>query len=150
MLFALLVLATGVGLAETQRLKTEPAILDRVRVGGAFTPNGDCQRDKSRISFRLTRGDTVTVSVGRPRGDETVRTLADSRELRSYKQFSFWWDGLNDAGEPAETGPYRARVELAEQDKVLEIGRRIRLHRGKYDPSPRCDKQRRIPPRRTE
>lgn len=145
-LFAVLVAATTLAFAESQRLKTKPLILDSVKAGGAFSPNGDCQDDKIRIRFRLTERDTVTIRIARPEGGEEVRRLIDRRDLRAYRFFEFWWDGRDDAGRPAASGPYKVRVTLHERDRELEIGGRLRLHRKPYDPGPGCEKERvRIP-----
>ncbi len=153
-LFAVLVVATAGAFAKSQHLKTQPLVLDKVKLGigakrGVFTPNGDCRRDMTRVLFRLTRPDRATVEVIRPDG-RLIRTLVEDRQLRAYRFFRFWWDGLNDAGEPAETGPYNVRVRLAEQDRELVIGGRLRLHAGTYRPLPNCRKERREPPRRSD
>lgn len=148
-LFGALVLASAAGLAESQRLKTQPAILDRVEVGGVFTPNGDCREDRAPVGFRLTEPDRVTITITRP-GGRHIRTLLEDRRLPAYRNLLFAWDGLNDAGEPAETGPYEVMVELAERDRTLEIGGRLRLHRSRYDPRPGCERERRDPPVRSD
>lgn len=150
-LFAVLVIATAGAFARSQSLKTEPLLLDKVRLGlgvrgGAFTPNGDCQGDTIASRFRLTRRDVITVSIVTPEG-EHVRTLNQSRPLRAYKFFRFWWDGLDDDGKVVPTGPYHVRVQLAEHDRDLVLGGRLRVHRSTYDPGPNCDKPRRYPRR---
>lgn len=150
-LFAALVIATGAAFAYSQSLKTEPLLLDKVRLGigvrgGAFTPNGDCHGDTIASRFRLTRRDVITVSIVRPDGQH-VRTLHEGRPLRAYKFFKFWWDGLDDAGDVVETGPYLVRVRLAEHDRDLQLGGRLRVHRSRYEPGPNCDKPRRYPRR---
>src|SRR5690349_9803742 len=77
--FALLVLATLVAFAYSQRVKRDPLVLDRVTFVGAprakgakavhsFTPNGDCRNDKVRIRFRTTVSDYGTVQVIKPGG----------------------------------------------------------------------------------
>ena len=145
-LFAVLVIATTAAFAHTQRLKTKPLILDNVKVGGIFTPNGDCNEDKIRIRYRLTERDTVTMVIARPDDGPVVRTLVERRDLRAYRHFEFWWDGRDDQGRPAASGPYKVRVTLHERDRELEIGGRLRLHRGSYDPGPGCEKRRvRVP-----
>ena len=153
-LFAVLVLATVAAFASAQRLKSEPLVLDKVRLGvsgkgATFTPNGDCRNDMTRIRFRLTRSDRVTIRITRPDGTP-VRTLVKNRELRSYRFFRFWWDGLDNRGRSAATGPYKVMVTLIRQGRELELGGRLRLHRGNYRPTPNCDKPRRVPPRRSE
>lgn len=148
-LFAVLVVATAGAFAQSQRLKTEPLILDKVRLGigvkgSAFTPNGDCHGDTIASRFRLTRRDVITVSVERPDGKH-IRFLHQDRPLRAYKFFRFWWDGLNDEGKVARTGQYKIRVQLAEHDRSLILGGVLRLQRSTYAPGPNCDKPRRYP-----
>lgn len=148
-LFAVLVLATAGAFAQSQRLKTQPLILDKVRIGlgvkgAAFTPNGDCHGDTIASRFRLTKRDVITVSIVDAQ-DRTVRTLHQDRPLRAYKFFRFWWDGLGDDGKVVSTGPYRVRVQLAEHGRDLILGGRLRVHRSTYAPGPNCDKPRRYP-----
>lgn len=148
-LFAVLVIATAGAFAQSQRLKTQPLILDKVRLGikakgNAFTPNGDCHGDTIASRFRLTKRDVITVSVVRPNG-EHVRYLVVDRPLRPYKFFRFWWDGLDDEGEVVNTGPYKIRVQLAQHDRDLILGGLLRVHRSKYRPGPHCKKPRRYP-----
>ena len=59
LLFALIAAATVVAFVVSQDLKSQPLILDKVKLGvgsrgAVFTPNGDCRRDKTRIRFRRT------------------------------------------------------------------------------------------------
>lgn len=151
-LFGVLVLATAGAFAQSQRLKTQPLILDKVRLGlgmrgAVVTPNGDCHGDTIASRFRLTRRDVITVSIVRPDG-EHVRTLHESRPLRAYKFFRFWWDGLDDDGKVAYTGPYKVRVQLAEHDRDLVLGGLLRVQRSTYAPGPHCKKTRRYPRKR--
>lgn len=148
-LFGILVLATMAAFVHSQRLKTQPLILDKVRLGigmrgAVFTPNGDCKQDTIASRFRLTRRDVITVSIVTPDG-EHVRTLHKDRPLRAYKFFKFWWDGLDDDGQVVATGPYKVRVQLTEHDRDLLLGGRLRVHRSAYRPGPHCKKPRRYP-----
>jgi hypothetical protein len=148
-LFAVLVIVTAGAFAQSQRLKSQPLILDKVRLGvgvkgSVFTPNGDCHGDTIASRFRLTKRDVITVSIERPNG-EHVRWLKQERPLRAYKYFKFWWDGLDDNGKVVNTGPYKIRVRLAEHDRDLVLGGVLRVHRSKYEPGPNCKKPRRYP-----
>ena len=137
---ALLLLAlTALALVGSQRLKRQPLVVDRIEfVGGAvapdspkatvFSPNGDCRRDVMTIRFRTTRSDRARVEIvtlkGRP-----VRTLADDRFLKRYREHEFTWRGRNRQGRPMPGGPYKVRVTLIGQDRVLLLPGKIRLHR---------------------
>jgi len=147
-IFVLLVLATIAAFAAAQRLKREPLVLDKLTlkplVNGepVITPNGDGQGDIARVRFRLTRSDrgivqlinrddrpvrTFTVKVLSRKGRVTAR-YAPGALLPSYKTLGFRWNGHTDSGRPAHTGPYRVRVKLLGEDRVLVPGGRIRVH----------------------
>jgi len=132
LVFALLVLATVAAFAWAQRLKRDPLVLDRVRIGNelsrGFTPNGDCRFDQVRIRFRVTQSDEATVQVVKP-GGRIVVTLARDRFLKRYHFFTFYWDGRQRGGGIAPPGRYKLRVKLREQDRVLVPPGAIGLHR---------------------
>lgn len=140
--FALLVLATVAAFAVAQRVKREPLVLDKVELSPVFTPNGDGRGDRARIVFRLTRsgrGDVeiidrsdrpvraLAVDVLNKRG-RVAQTLGPGSTLPSYKPLVSVWNGRDNAGRPAPTGPYRLRVTLFDQDRTLVPLGRIRLH----------------------
>lgn len=141
--FALLVLATVAAFAYSQRVKRDPLVLDRVqfispphRKGTAkvhsFTPNGDCRRDRIRITFRTTISDQGTVQVIKP-GGRVVITLARDTFLKRYTFHTYYWDGRQRGGGTARPGRYKLRVKLG--DRVLVTPGAIRLH-----PSPKNTK----------
>lgn len=126
--FALLVVVTVVAFAVAQSFKGEPLVLDKLRITGAFTPNGDGIRDRARIRFRLTRPDRVNVEIVDARG-KLVRNLARNRELRDFRFFTFRWAGHTLTGAAAPPGRYRLRVRMLGEDRNLLIGRAIVLSR---------------------
>lgn len=134
--FAVLVLATVAAFAYAQRVKRDPLVLDRVqfiapphRKGTAkvhsFTPNGDCRRDRIRITFRTTISDQGTVQVIKP-GGRVVITLARDKFLKRYTIHTYLWDGRQRGGGIAPPGRYKLRVKLG--DRVLVTPGTIRLH----------------------
>lgn len=138
--FALLVLATVVAFAYAQRVKRDPLVLDRVqfiapphRKGTpkvhSFTPNGDCRRDRIRITFRTTVSDQGTVQVIKPGGRVAI-TLARGVFLKRYTIHTYFWDGRQRNDGIAPPGRYKLRVKLG--DRVLVTPGTIRLH-----PSPK-------------
>jgi hypothetical protein len=143
--FALLILATLAAFAYSQRVKRDPLVLDRVqffslphRKGTAkvhsFTPNGDCRRDRIRITFRTTVSDAGTVQVIKP-GGRVVLTLARDTFLKRYTIHAYFWDGRTRNDGIAPPGRYKLRVKLG--DRVLVTPGTIRLH-----PAPRGAKSR--------
>jgi hypothetical protein len=134
--FALLVFATVVAFAYAQRLKRDPLVLDRVqfiapphRKGTpkvhSFTPNGDCRRDRIRITFRTTISDQGTVQVIKP-GGRVVFTLDRDAFLKRYTIHTYYWDGRQRNDGIASPGRYKLRVKLG--DRVLVTPGAIRLH----------------------
>lgn len=133
----ILLVLTGFALVASQRLKREPLVLDRIEyVGGAvspdapnadvFSPNGDCRRDGMSIRFRTTRSDRALVEVTTPDG-EVVKTLARDRFLKRYRVHLFYWEGRDEAGRPLPGGPYKLRVTMLDQGRVLYLPGKIRL-----------------------
>ncbi len=143
--FALVVLATVAAFAYSQRVKRDPLVLDRVqfiapphRKGTAkvhsFTPNGDCRRDRIRITFRTTISDRGTVQVIKPGGRVAI-TLARDVFLKRYTIHTYYWDGRQRDDGIAPPGRYKLRVKLG--DRVLVTPGTIRLH-----PAPKAAKSR--------
>jgi len=134
-----LLVLTGLALFVSQRLKRQPLVVDRVEFvatgvppdsdsANVFSPNGDCRRDGMRITFRTTRSDRARVEVVTPER-EVVRTLARDRFLKRYRIHRFLFDGNDDAGVPLPQGRYRLRVTMLDQDRTLDLPRKIRLRR---------------------
>jgi len=132
LVFALLVLATVAAFGWAQRLKRDPLVLDRVRIGNevsrSFTPNGDCRFDKVRIRFRTTQSDDGVVQVIKP-GGRVVITLARDEFLKRYTFHTFYWDGRQRGGGIAPPGRYKLRVKLLNDDRTLVTPGAIPLHR---------------------
>jgi len=144
--FALLVLATVAAFAWAQRLKRDPLVVDRVHFVSppvaadpdqrvhSFTPNGDCQRDLIRISFRTTVSDDGNVQIIKP-GGRVVTTLAREAFLKRYTIHTYLWDGRQRGGGTAPPGRYKLRITLLGEDRVLVMPGAIKLHRA--PPAPR-------------
>ena len=142
--FALLVVATVAAFAESQRLKRDPLVLDRVTFGvpasRSFTPNRDCRFDRIRIRFRVTRSDRADVQVVKP-GGKLVVTLDRDVYLKRYRFFTYYWDGRTRNDGAAPPGRYKLRVKLLGQERVLVPGGVMRLHRGHRNPMPGCQQE---------
>jgi hypothetical protein len=143
LVFALLVLATLAAFAWAQRLKRDPLVLDRVKIGKpvsrGFTPNGDCRFDSVRIRFRVTQSDDATVQVIKP-GGRVVVTLARDEFLKRYHFFTYYWDGRQRGGGIAHPGRYKLRVKLLGQDRTLVAPGVIGLHRATQQDGTACDR----------
>jgi len=126
--FALLVVATLAAFAYAQRVKRDPLLLDRVKIGkknsNAFMP--PCERIK--LKFRTTTSNDGTVEVIRP-GGEIVAKLARHAFLKRYSFHTFYWDGTNEAGVIQPPGRYKLRVILEDEGRSLTAPGTIRLHK---------------------
>jgi hypothetical protein len=138
----LLVMATVVAFGVSQRLKREPLVVDRVeyRATGSgtdnpqptvFSPNGDCRHDRMVIRFRTTRSDVADVEIVDP-DDRPVRTLAEERFFKRYREHRLVWDGKTDQGTVPPTGRYGVRITLDELDRSFRLPGWIRVH--DFDP----------------
>lgn len=127
--FALLVLATLVAFAYSQRAKRDPPVIDEYKIAGAhtnaFSPAGPCHK-RIRLKFRTTTSNDGTVEVIRP-GGTVVRTLAQGTFLKRYSFHIYHWDGKNDAGAIQPIGRYRVRVLLEDEGRSLTLPGTIHL-----------------------
>jgi hypothetical protein len=124
--FGLLVVATVASFFVAQRLKNQPAVLQRVHFSPAFSPDGDGRRDNLAIYFTVKRGQPVTVQVV-DRGGATVRTLARDLQAGTYTQNRLVWNGRDDDRRLAPDGTYRLKVVLEDE------GRSIVYRAGAFD-----------------
>jgi hypothetical protein len=137
-IFALLALGAMAAFALAQHLKGRPLVLDKVVFRpAAFTPNGDCRRDRGRVRFRLTRPDVADIEVV-DLDERRVKLISARRRIPSYEFVVVRWNGRNDAGRVMPTGPYKLRVTLHEQDRSLVPPGRFRLHDAPRRPRGRC------------
>jgi flagellar hook assembly protein FlgD len=124
--FGVLVVATFGAFFLAQRLKNAPSVVQQFKLTPFFSPNHDGRFDRAYVTFKLKRGDHVTVSVVDHRGDE-VRVLADDRKIAAYRPARFGWDGLADDGARASDGSYRIRLTLRNQGRSVTVPRAVRL-----------------------
>ncbi len=134
----LLVVATVVAFGVSQRLKREPLVVDRVeyRATGSgtdnrqptvFSPNGDCRRDRMVIRFRTTKSDVADVEIVTA-ADTPVRTLAEGRFFKRYREHRLVWDGKTDQGTIPPTGRYGVRLTMDQLDRSFRLPGWIRVH----------------------
>jgi hypothetical protein len=147
--FALLVLACFAAFFATQRLKHTPTAVQRFQLTPRFSPTPGGHIKQERISFKLARTDTVTVTIVDGAGD-TVATLVAGQPVVRYKRFSLRWNGREgkprgrtlvraadgttvltprNVGRPAPAGEYRVRVRLTGQGRELLAPRGFTLVR---------------------
>jgi hypothetical protein len=122
-LVLLLLAGTAVAFVVTEDLKLESDPIARPRITASFSPVCRCEQQTARIGFRLRREDRLTLEIADEEG-RIVRTIL--REARfGPGDHEFGWDGRDGQGAVVKEGPYRARVELAALDRVIEFPRPI-------------------------
>ena len=126
----LLVLAllagTAVAFVIAERVKLEKSPLRGQQVTRVFSPICECANRTARISFRLSRADTVGVGIVNADGD-LVRTLVPDRRYLALHRLEFEWDGRNADGAVVPEGFYQPRVHFADRDRTIVLPNPIRV-----------------------
>lgn len=121
-----LLAGTAAAFAVTERLKLERSPIAAVKVDRRiFSPVCGCDRQRTRIGFRLRRADRVTVEMLDDE-DEVVRTLVRRRPSKAAAT-EFVWDGRDDGGRVVPDGAYRPRVRLERRDRTFVLPNRIHV-----------------------
>jgi hypothetical protein len=120
-----LLVATAISFAVTERLKLERSPITATKVDKVFSPVCECVRDIAVISFVLRRSQTVTLDILDSRGN-VVRTLV-RKEPQPRGRVSYTWDGLDDTGQPVPDGHYRPRVHLERHGRTIVLPNWIRV-----------------------
>ena len=124
--FAALVVATFAAFLVAQRLKSEPAVVQRVMGARVFSPNHDSRFDRMRVSFALTEDDRVRAAMIDEDGG-VVATIAEDLTCTAWHQQRVTWDGVDDDGRRAPDGRYRIRLTLERGGRTVTLRRSIRL-----------------------
>ncbi len=123
--FVVLVGATFAAFFVAQRLKSAPPVLN-VNLTQYFSPNGDGERDTSRISLFLKKPDEATINVVNLDGD-VVRRLASNVPMKAYSPYRTVWDGKDDDGVKVADGQYRLRVSLRDEGRSAIVQKTMRV-----------------------
>jgi hypothetical protein len=124
-LVALLIAATGVAFAVTERLKLQPSPIFRTHVTKQFSPTCGCKTSQAWVVFSLRHSDQITLSVLAPGGQE-VRQLVGGKDVAAGP-FRSIWNGRDEQGRLLPDGNYRVRVHLARQRWTIPLPNVIRL-----------------------
>ena len=117
--------ATALAFAVTERLKLERSPITGTKVDKVFSPVCECPRDFAVISFRLRKSETVTASVIDSAG-RTVQTLVRRRREKPGR-VSYTWNGRNDAGVVVADGLYKPKIELEAHGRIFVLPNPIRV-----------------------
>ena len=137
--FALMVLACFAAFILTQRLKHTPTAVQDFKLTPFFSPTPSGHIKAERISFKLAKADSVTVTI-LDSAERAVATLISDRPVARYKQLALRWNGRSgsagaatvvvepsgktivapiNTGPPAPAGEYRVHVHLIHQDRTV-------------------------------
>lgn len=121
----LLLAATAVAFAVTERLKLEGAPIAGPEVTKVFSPVCECDEQRATIAFRLQRPDRVDVAIVDEDGD-LVRRLVENQPVGA-ERFSTSWDGRDDRRGVVAEGTYRPRLRLERQRRTILLPNPIRV-----------------------
>jgi hypothetical protein len=124
-LVTLLVVATGIAFAVTERLKLEPPAITSTRVTKQFSPICRCNTSKARVAFSLRRNERVTLLIIDSQKKE-VRQLLGAVEKPSGP-LHVLWNGLDNDGQLAPDGNYFVRVYFANKRIWTKLPNTIQL-----------------------
>jgi len=105
-----LLAATAVAFATTERQKLEKTPFSVVRVDDLLSPICRCGTNASTIALRFQRRHVLTIEIVDSR-DRVVKTLASEATVRDGVT-SVRWHGRDDAGRRLPDGEYRPRFVL--------------------------------------
>lgn len=120
-----LLAATAVAFAYTERQKLTRGLISKTRATHFFSPTCACETDSAAVSFRLAEPRTATVRIEEESG-RPVRTLA-SRQRFAAGSVPLEWDGRTDSGEVAGDGRYRIAIHIAGEETPFVFPQRIVL-----------------------
>ena len=109
----------------TQRLRSEGPVADRIVFRAGDGP-------PYRVCFQTPRDDVFDVAIVDTSGAR-VRLLAMDLPLEGDPSPSkesahcFNWDGLDESGEPAPVGNYRLWLHLADGDRRVVSGEKLKI-----------------------
>jgi hypothetical protein len=116
---AILLAGTAGAMVLTQELRHDGPVASSI--------HWKTRSDRYRACFRLTRDDTVRVSVVDP-SDHVVRVLAPAQPLEGGDAaHCFEWNGLDAGGQPVGPGTYHLQLELEDADRVAVSGERVTI-----------------------
>jgi hypothetical protein len=118
-LIAVIVLTT-VAFGAAQRLKRAAPIIDpnEVRAVQLFSPVLEEGVRQARFQFKMSRADTIDVTIVTPEGDP-VRSIVRERTLGAGKRFFGRWNGARDNGKLAPDGIYRVQVAFRDAGRAV-------------------------------
>jgi hypothetical protein len=103
----------------TQKLKLERSPVSTARFDRWLSPECDCPRETTRLTFRLRERERIDATIVDADGD-FVRTLLTAVEQESGR-VEMEWDGRDEAGRIVPDGDYRVRVRMRDERRTIVI-----------------------------
>lgn len=116
--FAVLLAATAAAFLLAGLLKSQPSEIELLKRNLFFSPNGDGERDREKLVFKLDESETVAVDIVDADGAR-VRRVRDELRIRPGRRTRVVWDGRDDDGRLAPDGEYRMRLILDKGRSLL-------------------------------
>lgn len=126
MFVVVLLAATALAFAFTERLKLEESPIQNTRLDPDVSPVCTVCRPAAReaqIRFRLRKEDNLTIDIVDTDGKVVRDNLVSGRYRPAFLKFS--WDGRDGRGRVVPNGLYRVRVTLEGEDRTLEFPNEI-------------------------
>ena len=105
--------------AVSEGLKVQNAAITAVHVDKTVSPVCACSHARAAIYFKLTRADSLAITVVDAHG-RAVRTLVRER-MFARRKHHFTWNGRDDAGAIVRQASYRPRVRLQRSGRTLTL-----------------------------
>lgn len=119
-----LLVATAAAFAITERLKLTKSAVYGTIVSHGLSPTCGCARGRAKVSFKLRKHDTLTVSVLNAHKEEVAILAAQSFPKGPI---SLKWNGRDELGERAPDGIYLVRIHLSGAHQTITLPNRIVL-----------------------
>ena len=124
-LVAALLVATALAFVYTEKLKLTLSPILGTKVDKVLSPVCDCETAAAAISFRLRKGDRITVDLIDNDGDR-LRTLVRN-DPTPRGRTTLHWDGRAQNGEVVPEGSYKPRVHLVGQHRTIVLPNPMRV-----------------------
>jgi hypothetical protein len=136
LLVVALLAGTAAAFAVAERVKLEKSPLIGPRVDPVFSPVCECPNHLAKISFSLSRADTIGIAIVDSQ-NHLVRTLVRDRRYPPLHRLEFEWNGRTADRRIAQDGAYHPRVHFADRDRTIVLPNTIHVDTSPPDVSSR-------------
>ena len=126
LLVVALLAGTAAAFAVAERVKLEKSPLIGPRVDPVFSPVCECPNHVARISFSLSRADTIGIAIVDSK-NRLVRALVRDRRYPPLHRLEFEWNGRTADRRVVPDGAYHPRVHFADRDRTIVLPNTIHV-----------------------